>query len=43
MGLAVCREILKQIGPDDMNLLFLDSTKDFGSKFYFFLNKPKDL
>jgi hypothetical protein len=39
LGLAVCREILLQMGPTNLNLLFVESKKDFGSAFYFYLKR----
>jgi signal transduction histidine kinase len=37
MGLSVCKEIIKFIGPEDLNLIYVDSALGIGSSFKFFL------
>ncbi|CAD8072626.1 unnamed protein product [Paramecium sonneborni] len=37
LGLSVCKSIIRQLAPENSNLLFVDSVKDSGSSFYFCL------
>ncbi|CAD8066099.1 unnamed protein product [Paramecium sonneborni] len=37
LGLSVCKSIIRQLAPENSNLLFVDSIKDSGSSFYFCL------
>ncbi|CAK64252.1 unnamed protein product (macronuclear) [Paramecium tetraurelia] len=37
LGLSVCKSIIRQLAPENSNLLFVDSVKDSGSSFYFSL------
>ncbi|CAK80936.1 unnamed protein product (macronuclear) [Paramecium tetraurelia] len=38
LGLSVCQHIIKAMGPQGLNSLFLESIMGGGSQFYFFLN-----
>jgi signal transduction histidine kinase len=42
MGLSVCKEITKKLGPEGLNLMYVDSAKNMGSSFKFFLKEFND-